>query len=95
MGTVGATRVARAAHWHSVFCVPEILSNQMLESKMTKEMIQDAIRFLMKVVGTWVLATNAAKSGGITPDSWQTITAAALVLGSFGWSLYSTHKLTK
>lgn len=64
-------------------------------TNMTKEMIADFIRFFMKVIGTWVLATKAAAAGGITVDDWQTITSAALVLGSFGWSLASTHGLTK
>lgn len=62
---------------------------------MTKEMVSDFVRFLMKVIGAWVLGTQAAKAGGITVDNWNTLTAGALVLGSFGWSIYSTYHLTK
>lgn len=74
---------------------PDEIHENIRGTNMTKEMIQDFIRFFMKIVGTWVLATKAAQDGGITIDSWQSITSAALILGSFGWSLWSSYHLTK
>lgn len=62
---------------------------------MTKEMFMDVLRTAMKVAGGMVLATGAAKSGGLTSAGWDTLTAAMLVLGSFCWSLWSTYHLTK
>lgn len=62
---------------------------------MTKEMFMDIIRTVMKVLGGMVLATSTAKAGGLDTTSWATLTSAALVVGSFGWSIWSTYHFTK
>lgn len=62
---------------------------------MNREMVMDFVRLVMKVLGGVILGSEAAKAGGLDAASWQTITAAVLVMGGFGWSLWSTHHLTK
>lgn len=73
--------------------VGDDITNERLN--VTKEMFMDIIRTAMKVIGGMVLATGAAKAGGLTADSWATLSAAALVAGSFVWSLWSTYHFTK
>jgi len=62
---------------------------------MTKEMIMDLLRTLMKASGGWLLATHWAVSVGLTAQDWQALTGAVLVIGGLLYSWYSTYKYAK
>lgn len=95
VGAVGASGASLSLACYVGFNDASNAGHSLLEKIMTKEMFMDIVRTAMKVLGGVVLASEAAKAGGLDAGGWSTLTGAALVMAGLFWSWWSTYHLTK